>query len=204
VLEMRKTKEDALVTKKQIIEASVKLFLQKGFSVTKLEEIAQQAKVTRGAIYWHFKDKLDIVNELIENEHQNLKLLLEKLFNENIPPFSKIEKVITEVVNNFFDNKSFQDFIELTWFKIEYSQLSLLRISKAELTDYFIENFNRVVVEAQSTGTIKKDVNASDIAVTIVNMINGMYRLFFIIPGQFNSKKETLRFFTGYLDLIKI
>lgn len=201
---MRKTKEEALVTKKQIIEVSVRLFLQKGFSVTTLDEIAQNANVTRGAIYHHFKDKLDIVNELIETEHKNLKRLLQKLFNENIPPFSKIEKVITEVVNNFFDNKSFQDFIELTWFKIEYSQLSALRSSKAELTDYFIENFNNVVVEAQDTGIIKKDVNASDIAVTIVNMINGMYRLSFIVPDQFNTKKETMRFFTSYLNLLKI
>jgi len=201
---MKKTKEDALVTKKQIIEESVKLFLQKGFSVTTLDEIAQQANVTRGAIYHHFKDKLDIVNELIETEHQNLKGLLQKIFNENISPLNKIEKVIEEVINNFFDNKSFQDFIELTWFKIEYSQLTRLRSSKAELTGFFIEHFNRVVIEAQRIGVIKQDVDATIITVTIVNMINGMYRLFFILPEQFNTKKETMSFFTSYLNLIRI
>jgi|AP12_2_1047962.scaffolds.fasta_scaffold92878_2 AcrR family transcriptional regulator len=201
---MKKTKEDALVTKKQIIEESVKLFLQKGFSVTTLDEIAQQVNVTRGAIYHHFKDKLDIVNELIETEHLNLKGLLQKIFNENIAPLDKIEKVIEGVVNNFFDNKSFQDFIELTWFKIEYSQLTRLRSSKAELTGFFIENFNRVVIEAQRNGVIKKDVNASHVTITIINMINGMYRLFFILPEQFNTKKETMSFFTSHLNLIKI
>lgn len=201
---MKKTKEDALVTKKQIIEESVKLFLQKGFSVTTLDEIAQQVNVTRGAIYHHFKDKLDIVNELIETEHLNLKGLLQKIFNENIAPLDKIEKVIEGVVNNFFDNKSFQDFIELTWFKIEYSQLTRLRSSKAELTGFFIENFNRVVIEAQRNGVIKKDVNASHVTITIINMINGMYRLFFILPEQFNTKKETISFFTSHLNLIKI
>jgi len=201
---MRKTKEDALITRKQIIEKAVELFLQKGFSVTTLDEIAQQANVTRGAIYWHFKDKLDIVYELIEAEHQNLEGLLQKLFDENIPPINKIEKVIRAVINNFFDNKSFQDFIELTWFKIEYSQLSRLRTSKAELTDYFIENFKRVVIEAKKMGEIKKDVDESDSAVTIVNMINGMYRLFFILPDHFNTKKEAIQFFTSYLNLIKI
>jgi len=201
---MKKTKEDALVTKKQIIEESVKLFLQKGFSVTTLDEIAQQVNVTRGAIYHHFKDKLDIVNELIETEHLNLKGLLQKIFNENIAPLDKIGKVIEGVVNNFFDNKSFQDFIELTWFKIEYSQLTRLRSSKAELTGFFIENFNRVVIEAQRNGVIKKDVNASHVTITIINMINGMYRLFFILPEQFNTKKETMSFFTSHLNLIKI
>ncbi len=201
---MRKTKEEALVTKKQIIGEAVKLFLQKGFSVATLDEIAQQANVTRGAIYHHFNDKLDIVKELIKTEEKNLKGLLQKIFNEDIPPFNKIEKVIEAVVDNFFVNKSFQDFIELTWFKIEYSQLSRLRSSKAELTDYFIENFNRVVIEAQQNGEIKKELDVSGITITIINMINGMYRLFFILPKQFNTKKETMRSFTSYLNLIKL
>ena len=200
---MRRTKEDTLLTKKQIIENAVKLFLQRGFSATTLDEIAQISNVTRGAVYWHFNDKLDIVNELIETEHQNFKQLLNKLFNKNTPPLRKIEKIIKEIVLHFYDNKSFQDFIELTWFKIEYSQLSRLRSSKAELTDYFIENFNRVVIEAQKAGEIKKVVKSSEITITIVNMINGMYRLFFIFPKQINTKNKAMRFFKSYLSLIK-
>ena len=153
---MRKTKDEALITKNQIMEKAMELFLQKGFLTTTLDEIAQYANVTRGAIYWHFKDKLDIVNELIETEHQSLTKLLNELFKENISPFNKIEKIIDGIVVNFFDNQTFQDFIELTWFKIEYSQLSRLRTSKAELTGYFIEKFELFVNEAQKAGQIKK------------------------------------------------
>ncbi len=78
---MKKTKEEALITRKQIIDKAVRLFLQKGFSKTTLDEIAQKCHVTRGAIYWHFQDKLDIVNELIETQHENLSQLLNDLFN---------------------------------------------------------------------------------------------------------------------------
>ena len=200
---MRKTKDEALITKNQIMEKAMKLFLQKGFLTTTLDEIAQYANVTRGAIYWHFKDKLDIVNELIETEHQSLTKLLNELFKENISPFNKIEKIIDGIVVNFFDNQTFQDFIELTWFKIEYSQLSRLRTSKAELTGYFIENFELFVNEAQKAGQIKKEINASDVSITITNMINGMYRLFFILPDQVNTKEEAMRSFKSYLNLIK-
>ena len=200
---MRKTKDEALITKNQIMEKAMELFLQKGFLTTTLDEIAQYANVTRGAIYWHFKDKLDIVNELIETEHQSLTKLLNELFKENISPFNKIEKIIDGIVVNFFDNQTFQDFIELTWFKIEYSQLSRLRTSKAELTGYFIENFELFVNEAQKAGQIKKEINASDVSITITNMINGMYRLFFILPDQVNTKEEAMRSFRSYLSLIK-
>jgi TetR/AcrR family transcriptional regulator, acrAB operon repressor len=200
---MKKTKEDALITKKQIIEKGVELFLKKGFSTTTLDEIAQQANVTRGAIYWHFKDKLDIVKELIEEEHQRMTQKLDLIFKETLSPLAKIDKIIEEISRNFFDNKTFQDFIELTWFKIEYSQLARIHTSKAELTDYFIENFKSVVTEAQSLGEIRNEVNATDVTITITNMINGMYRLFFILPDEVNTKDEAMRLFNSYLSLIK-
>ena len=57
--------------------------------------------------------------------------------------------------------------------------------------------------EAQKAGQIKKEINASDVSITITNMINGMYRLFFILPDQVNTKEEAMRSFKSYLNLIK-
>lgn len=54
---VRKTKEDAEITRKKIIEAARNIFHQCGVSRSTLEKIAQTAGVTRGAVYWHFKDK---------------------------------------------------------------------------------------------------------------------------------------------------
>jgi AcrR family transcriptional regulator len=200
---MKKTKEAVLITKKQIIEKAVELFIQNGFSKTTLDEIAQHTNVTRGAIYWHFKDKLDIVNELIETQHENLAQLLSDLFSEDSSSFNKIQKIIEEIVHHFFETKSFQNFIELTWFKIEYTQLSNLKTTKTELTKYFIYNFRRIIKEAQDIGDIKNNINDNDIAITITNMINGMYRLYFMLPDQINTKKEAMSSFTSYLKLIK-
>jgi AcrR family transcriptional regulator len=200
---MKKTKEEAEITKILIIEKAVELFKLKGFASTTLEEIAQQVNVTRGAIYWHFKDKLDIIDELIETEHKKLSQLLKRLFNEDFPPFKKIEKILTGIVSNFYTHKSFQNFIELTWFKIEYTQLSKLKTTKAELNTYFIENMKILVDEAQKIGAIKTEVSAQDIALTLTNMINGIYRLYFILPGQLKNQKEAMKLFDSYLSLLK-
>jgi AcrR family transcriptional regulator len=201
---MKKTKEDALLTKQRITEKAVELFIQHGFSKTTLDEIALQANVTRGAIYWHFKDKLDILNDLIETQHENFSHFLQNLLNDNSPSFNKIQKIIEEIVRHFFETKSFQNFIELTWFKIEYTELSNLKTTKTELTQYFIHNFRHLVKEVQDLGEIKENINDSDIAITITNMINGMYRLYFMLPDQINTKEEAMRSFTSYLNLIKV
>lgn len=64
---MRKTKEDAELTKQNLLEAAFQLFLENGYDRTSLEQICHQAKVTRGAAYWHFKNKYEIFeNTVIE------------------------------------------------------------------------------------------------------------------------------------------
>jgi len=203
-MKMKKTKEEALVTKQRILDKAVELFIQNGFSKTTLDEIALQANVTRGAIYWHFKDKLDILNDLIDTQHENFSHFLQDLMRKDSSSFNKIQKIIEEIVRHFFETKSFQNFIELTWFKIEYTELSNLKTTKTELTQYFIHNFRHLVKEVQDLGEIKKNINDNDIAITITNMINGMYRLYFMLPDQINTKEEAMRSFNSYLHLIKV
>ncbi|MDP1673909.1 MAG: TetR family transcriptional regulator, partial [Burkholderiales bacterium] len=55
----RRTKDEAVETRNQILDAAEKVFSARGVSRTSLADIAEAASVTRGAIYWHFKDKAD-------------------------------------------------------------------------------------------------------------------------------------------------
>jgi TetR/AcrR family acrAB operon transcriptional repressor len=62
----RKTKENAELTRQQLIDAARQVFLARGVSRTTMEHIAVQAGVTRGAIYWHFNNKLDLFQAMRE------------------------------------------------------------------------------------------------------------------------------------------
>ncbi|MCZ2497056.1 TetR family transcriptional regulator [Xylophilus sp. Kf1] len=63
---VRRTKEEALQTRSQLLDAAEQLFHAQGVSGTSLQEIAVGAGTTRGAIYWHFKDKADLFNAMME------------------------------------------------------------------------------------------------------------------------------------------
>ena len=54
---MRKTVEETEKTRRLLVECATKRFILEGFSDTKLEDIAADAGLTRGAFYWHFKNK---------------------------------------------------------------------------------------------------------------------------------------------------
>ena len=62
----RKTKEEALATRASILDAAELLFHRQGVSRTSLHDIAAAAGVTRGAVYWHFKDKADVFTQMMD------------------------------------------------------------------------------------------------------------------------------------------
>ncbi len=69
----RRTKAEALATRQSLLDAAERLFDAQGVSRTSLQAIAQAAGVTRGAVYWHFKDKVDLFNALMERAHLPLE-----------------------------------------------------------------------------------------------------------------------------------
>lgn len=62
----RCTKEEALETRSRIIDAAELVFHRQGVSSTSLADVAQTAGLTRGAIYWHFKNKHDLFVAMVE------------------------------------------------------------------------------------------------------------------------------------------
>ena len=56
---MRRSKAEAEATRESLLTAAEQLFAEQGIGSTRLSDVASAAGVTRGAIYWHFKNKDD-------------------------------------------------------------------------------------------------------------------------------------------------
>ena len=62
----RRTKEEALATRQSLLDAAERVFQQRGVARTSLADIAEAAGLTRGALYWHFKDKAALFNAVMD------------------------------------------------------------------------------------------------------------------------------------------
>lgn len=63
----RKTKQEAENTRNTILNAATEVLLMRGMARTHLDDIAREAGLTRGAIYWHFSNKADLLHTLWED-----------------------------------------------------------------------------------------------------------------------------------------
>lgn len=80
----KRTYEDSLVTKQNILNTAKRLFSRRGYERTSLSDVAKYAGVTRGAIYWHFSSKEDLLLGLLEK--LNTDLFSNDIVNEAMSP----------------------------------------------------------------------------------------------------------------------
>ena len=66
----RKTKAEAEQTRLKILKAALDLFAEKGYDRTTFEDVARRIRLTKGAVYWHFKTKPDLLTELVSHMSQ--------------------------------------------------------------------------------------------------------------------------------------
>ena len=64
---MKKTKEEASETRLAILQSALDTFYEKGYTRTTFDEIAKRIGYTKGAVYWHFRNKPDLVTALIND-----------------------------------------------------------------------------------------------------------------------------------------
>lgn len=80
---MRRTTLSAEQARRMILDTAEKLFLEKGVSRTSLEMISRECGVSRGAVYWHFEDKAQLVKEMIDGILIPLGDVREQLLSDN-------------------------------------------------------------------------------------------------------------------------
>ena len=76
-----------MATKEDILITAVKHFANKGHENTALEEIAKEIGITKPAIYYHFKNKQELYNEIFKEKFSKLKFQKKDTLEENIKEY---------------------------------------------------------------------------------------------------------------------
>ena len=75
---VRRTREAAAATREHLLDAAERVFRDRGVTRTSLAEVAAEAGVTRGAVYWHFRDKADLFSAMCQRATSPMDTLAEE------------------------------------------------------------------------------------------------------------------------------
>lgn len=117
----RCTKEDALATRHRLLDAAERVFAEKGVSRTSLNDIALAAGATRGAIYWHFKNKGDLFNAMMERTTLPMETALYGIGCDPLrDPLEQMVSAFLSAMHEIVTNDRTRCVFEVATFKVEY------------------------------------------------------------------------------------
>ena len=154
---MRRTKEEAAETRSAILDAAERMFFERGVSQTSLSQIAAEANVTRGAIYWHFSGKSALFRAMQDRAYRPQE---EFINSQNIlsdaDPLAALHRVTLESIHRFVaDERACKVYTILT-LRCEYvGEMEEAMLCHREAEDHMHKTIVDVFERAASLGQLR-------------------------------------------------
>lgn len=186
---MRRTKEEAAATRRQLMEAALRVFSQNGYAATTLDDIAREAGVTRGAIYWHFSNKADLYNTLVSEVSSRASPVIDHALDEGGTVLDVLRRMFVRILSYMEEDEEFRAVQELVLFKTAVTpEMEEGMRKKVAGTKQMIEVFSQMMKEGIDAGEIRADLNPRDGALAMLAFQNGLSTLWLLDPTLFSIR----------------
>ena len=110
---MRRTKEEAEQTRQDIFEAGLRVFSEKGFAAATMSDVAKEAGTTRGAIYWHFRNKDAFFQEIVHRLSDRFRGIMLEATESEQPFLVVLRRAVKQLLQLFAKDWQFRAMQEL-------------------------------------------------------------------------------------------
>ncbi len=182
-------------TRMSILKKALPLVYKNGYQATSIDDIIATTQVTKGALYYHFKNKdemgLAIIKYVMYPSMQNM--LVKPLLDSQSPQkeiYQMMEKVLMD--DNFFDSKYGCPAVNLI------DEMAPLNKDFANVLTKLFKEWKKAMVDCLNAGkkanTVKADLNSEQVAIFILSGYSGIRNL-----GKILGKSS----YTEYLKELK-
>jgi len=173
----RKTKAEAEQTRQRILDAAEQVFFTHGVMQTSLDQVAEAAGVTRGAIYWHFADKVALFKAL----HESVRLPQEDLVNQvavdgHPDPIGFLEEICHDCIRSLTTDPRLIRVYAILLVRCEYVGEMAEALKRQQDADEALrDNFVRLFRMARANGSLGKAWTPEVAAQVFASMIRGLW-----------------------------
>lgn len=201
----RKTKEEALATRCQLLDAAQSVFCEKGVSHTSLHEVATAAGLTRGAVYWHFENKADLLAALWERASLPIDATLEELDQQYAKdPLARIYHKTLTIIRRIATEEQARALMNIILLKCEYvAETEAVRQHLVGAREHCLAKSAADFQAAIAAGQIPASVDANMAALGLFAIFDGSCFHWLMAPERFDLVQLAERTFSAYLQGLK-
>lgn len=183
---MTKRKHQALKTKSLILEASIRLINEFGYENVSIDRICEACGISKGAFYYHFSSKLDIISEVEARVNETIEGSLEACNDEDI------EERILIFLNSMIDAVE-KTGLELTRQRSKFV-LGGEYINNRSQTSYGVRSTNmmkELLQSAVSKGELKRETPVDLLVEQLMTVNCGLISNWCIFNGEFSLSERS-------------
>lgn len=173
---VRRAREDALETRKQLLGSALEIMSEKPFSSVSMTEIAGRVGLSKGAIYWHFKNKNDVLLNVI----LNMRARMQEEFctdSASLESIDDMRSYFKKKMQKPLQDEDFKKIHRLMHRGEEWPEEIRRKVLEMilESLDREQKMVERLLVKSQEAGAIRKDVSPRDLSLMITAMFQGIF-----------------------------
>ncbi|MGJ8524556.1 HTH-type transcriptional repressor BepR [Halomonadaceae bacterium LMG 33818] len=186
----RKTKAEAESTRNLLLDTAEKIFFERGVSGTSLEQIARAAGMTRGAVYWHFDNKISLLEALVVRVRLPLEQMYEQLnAYQDHDPIEGLKAIIHRVLKRCDEPHIMRVYTILVYRCEFFDQLSR-RCQERAYVDDIKAMIDQQLIIARDKGQLAPNVDPVVMGDILHFSIMGLIKEWLGRPDRFNISER--------------
>lgn len=201
----RRTKEEAQETRNRLLDTAELVFQEKGVSRTSLNDIAEAAGVTRGAIYWHFKNKADLFDAMMERVKLPVEEMEGRASNSNLDdPLGHLRASALNILNRVATDPQCQRVFEIVSHRCEYvDEMAQGHERRIEGRAQCLKKIELGIRNAVSKGQLPASLNPRYAAVGLHALIDGLISNWVLDQKYFPLAKQAEKMVDTFIAGLK-
>lgn len=202
----RKTRLETESTHAALLDAAERVFQEKGVAASTLNDIAQAAGMTRGAIYWHFKDKSELVHAMCERA----TLPMEAMFNEitavaGDDPLGSIRKLTVHALSQVAVSQQQQTVFDIMFHKCEKTgEMAPMFEREQESRCECHSKMEILLRDAVKLGQLPPDTDTALVMQILHSFMVGVMHEWLLDPGAYDLGRHAEAFVDTMLTGLRV
>ena len=196
----RRTKEDAEVTRHRLLDAAEQVFHAHGVSGASLADVAKQASLTRGAIYWHFKDKLALFAAMMQRATLPIERVLGAVSEQECTPVERVLASLELLFCAVENDARTRTVFEIAMLKVEHvGELAAVQQHWVAGSDCFVRLLEQELAMAFAELPQARSVDAALAARGLQSLFDGLLYAWMLRQASFPLEKQGMALVRLYL-----
>lgn len=202
---MRKTKTEAQKTRQHLLDAALEVFWRDGITRASLQAIAQEAGVTRGALYWHFKNKEDLFETLFEQQYADFFAAFnDQTLRDNQDVWTHLQHNLTAMFETLATRESKHKFCNVMFSKCEQTAGNE---TITELACRYHRLFQKQIAYAlqlsREQGRLPENTDIELAAIYLESSLVGLIKIWIDEPERFDLIAKSKRVIAANMRVLR-